>query len=301
MVPVIYHEGYRVSLSRGAVHQESKYAALMDLLAESELSRHVNFHTPNPVSLEMIKGAHDAGYVERVRTQSLRDDEIRRIGLAQSEQLFLRPSLGAGGTLLAARLALEHGIACNMAGGSHHAHAGFGSGFCVFNDVAIAAHQLLEQKLTQKILIIDLDVHQGDGTAAIFAADTRVITMSVHCEKNFPFRKSKSDLDIGLAPNTGDADYLTCLEAHIPALLEAHRPDIVFYNAGVDPHACDRLGYLALSDHGLRARERLVVDKVSAASIPLVTVMGGGYGDDRYEVARRHLVLFEEIIKYRTT
>ncbi|UTW55503.1 histone deacetylase [Kordiimonas sp. SCSIO 12610] len=298
MLPIVHHAGYRVSLSKTGSHEESKYAALMDLIVASELVGKTKVFEPEPIPVKSLKLVHDTAYVDDVINLALDPSSLRRIGLAATDQLHIRPRLGTGGTYLAAKLALDYGLACNTAGGSHHAHAGFGSGFCVFNDVAVAIAQLRLDGLIKRALIIDLDVHQGDGTASIFAREPGVYTFSVHCEKNFPFRKSSSDLDIGLMRGVGDAVYMETLRSNLSVLLDGHKPDIVFYNAGVDPHIDDKLGHLNLSDDGLCAREKYVFDQVCGRSIPLVTVMGGGYGDDRYEVARRHYILFEQAATY---
>lgn len=297
MLRIVHHNGYRVSLSRTGSSQESKYAALIDLLVQSKLKHSIDLYEPEMIAVEAINLVHDLTYVQQVLGLSLEPAALRRIGFAATEQLHIRPRLGSGGTLLTAKLALEHGIACNTAGGSHHAHAGFGSGFCVFNDVAIAAASLKHTGAIKTAMIIDLDVHQGDGTASIFANDPDVFTFSMHCEKNFPFRKSMGNLDIGLAQETTDHEYLAKLREILPDILDQHLPDIVFYNAGVDPHINDKLGHLALTDEGLRTREQIVLQSVTTRSIPIAIVMGGGYGDDRFEVACRHLMVFEEAVK----
>ncbi len=200
------------------------------------------------------------------------------------------------GTVLAARLALEHGLACNTAGGSHHAFAGAGTGFCVFNDVAVAARLLLAEGLIGRALVVDLDVHQGDGTAAMLADEPRAFTFSVHCRTNFPARKQQSDLDLALDAGVGDADYLTALDRLLPALLDRVAPDLVFYNAGVDPHVDDRLGRLSLSDGGLAERERLVLAACRSRGVPVACVVGGGYADDLDLLARRHALLHQAIL-----
>jgi acetoin utilization deacetylase AcuC-like enzyme len=204
--------------------------------------------------------------------------------------------MAAAGTVLAARLALRHGLACNTAGGSHHAFAGFGSGFCVFNDVAVAARLLLAEGSVGRVLVVDLDVHQGDGTAAIFAADPSVVTFSMHCRTNFPARKQQSDLDVALEPGIGDEEYLAALDAVLGPLLDRVRPDLVFYNAGVDPHVDDQLGRLALSDAGLAARERRVLDACLGRGLPLACVLGGGYAPTVDLVAARHAILHRVIL-----
>ncbi len=198
---------------------------------------------------------------------------------------------GDGGSLLTARLALARGLACNTAGGSHHAARDYGAGFCTFNDVAVAGRALLAEGAVARVLVVDVDVHQGDGTAFIFEDEPAVFTFSMHGEKNYPVRKARSDLDIELPDATGDDAYLSALEGVLPGLLERVRPDLVFYNAGVDPHVDDKLGRLALSDEGLAARDTYVIDTCLAAGAPLAGVIGGGYGADIDRLARRHATL----------
>ena len=210
-----------------------------------------------------------------------------------TREIALRSQAAVGGTVLAARLALEHGFACNLACGSHHAFADAGTGFCVFNDVAVASRLLIAENSVKRILIIDLDVHQGDGTAAILGGDPGVFTLSVHCRTNFPARKQRSSLDVALEPGTGDDVYLGLVGRLVPALLDRLQPDLVFYNAGVDPHERDRLGRLALTDDGLRRRETLVLEAVLKRMLPLACVVGGGYGADIEEVVARHAILHE--------
>jgi acetoin utilization deacetylase AcuC-like enzyme len=204
-----------------------------------------------------------------------------------------RARTSAGGTLLAARLALRHGLAGSAAGGSHHGQRATGAGFCVFNDVAIAAKALKREGTLRSALVIDLDVHQGDGTADCLSGEPDLFTFSVHAEKNYPVRKIPSDLDIGLADGTEDAAYLEVLAAHVPRLLDALNPDLIFYNAGVDPHRDDKLGRLALTDEGLRRRDGYVIDEARRRGIPLVAVIGGGYSSDVEALARRHAFVFE--------
>lgn len=194
--------------------------------------------------------------------------------------------------MLTARFALEEGLACNTAGGSHHARFEHGAGFCVFNDVAVAIRVLQADGAIRRAMVVDLDVHQGDGTAAIFAGQSDVFTLSVHGARNYPVRKRTSDLDVALPDGTGDTDYLEALRGVLTPRLEAFCPDLVFYNAGVDPHREDRLGRLALTDTGLAARDRLVIETVRAAGIPLAGVMGGGYSHDTDALARRHMTLY---------
>ncbi|NEO25995.1 MAG: histone deacetylase, partial [Kamptonema sp. SIO4C4] len=217
----------------------------------------------------------------------------RRIGLPWSPGLVTRTCTAVGGTILAAKLALDYGIACNTAGGTHHAFPDYGSGFCIFNDLAIASQVLLSLGRVQKILIVDLDVHQGDGTAFIFRDDPRVFTFSMHCEVNFPSRKQPSDLDIPLPQGLDDEGYLQILAPTLPDLLTEVNPDLVLYDAGVDVHGGDRLGKLALSDRGLYRRDRLVLSTCAAAEYPVACVIGGGYCQDMSALVYRHSLLHQ--------
>ena len=202
-----------------------------------------------------------------------------------------RTWLAVGGTLLTARLALRHGLANHLAGGTHHAHPDFGSGFCIFNDCAVTARVLLQRGEVDRVLIVDLDVHQGDGSAACFQADERVTTFSVHAASNFPLRKVNSDFDIPLPDGTEDDDYLAAIGDQLPNVLDALNPQLVLFNAGVDPHRDDRLGRLNLSDDGLLMRDRLVLDACLRRTIPVATVIGGGY-DSLKPLVRRHAIVF---------
>jgi acetoin utilization deacetylase AcuC-like enzyme len=273
-----------------------KFGRLFAYLGEAGLVLPEQVRRPEPAPRGWLELAHTPGYVTAVLEQRLDAEAERRLGLPVSPALALRSRCAVGGTVLAARLALEHGLACNTAGGSHHAHAAFGSGFCVFNDVAVAARTLLADGLIGKALVVDLDVHQGDGTASILEHDPRVVTLSVHCRTNFPARKQQSDLDVALDPGSGDELYLAMLEAVLPPLLERVRPDLVFYNAGVDPHESDRLGRLALTDRGLKTREAFVLRTCLDRGLPLACVVGGGYSSDIEELVRRHAVLHEVIV-----
>jgi acetoin utilization deacetylase AcuC-like enzyme len=209
-----------------------------------------------------------------------------------------RAQLATGGTILTARLALAHGIACNTAGGSHHARRMHGAGFCTFNDVAVASLVLLGEGRVRNVLVVDLDVHQGDGTAEILGDDDRVFTFSMHNAKNYPARKAISDLDIPLEDGIQDAEYLDVLGRVLPPLSSLRPWDLVFYNAGVDPHGDDRLGRLSLTDDGLRARERLVISHFRNMNVPLCGVLGGGYSQDVEALAERHAILFETAAEF---
>ena len=294
MLPVVHHPDYQAPLRPGHAFPMSKYGYLREALIRRRLLAPGRYTAPAPASAAQIALAHDPAYVERVFSGGLSAFEVRRIGLPNTPAVTRRTRLSASGTLLAAWLAMEQGIACNSAGGSHHAGPEAGSGYCVFNDVAVAVANLLALGAAAPILVVDCDVHQGDGTARIFADEPRVFTLSIHADKNFPARKARSDLDIALADRTDDADYLAALAVGLDRALAAALPRLVFYNAGVDVWSGDRLGRLGLSEEGIRARDRLVIGRVRALGLPLVGVLGGGYDPDPIRLAERHAILFEE-------
>lgn len=294
--PIVYHPDYETPLKPGHRFPMSKYGYLRRHLAARGLMPPGGFFAPVEAGAAVIGLAHEAGYVERVFHQTVRPEEARRIGLPITPAMTRRVRLSAAGTTLTARLALEHGLALNAAGGSHHAARDWGAGYCVFNDVAVAAETLLAEGVIRSALVLDLDVHQGDGTAWIFADDPRVFTVSLHGEKNFPARKAVSDLDVALPDGAGDAAYLAALEETLERL-DDQRPDIIFLNGGVDVVAEDRLGRLALSSAGLRARDARALGWAAARGAPLAAVLGGGYGPDPNAIAARHAVMFEEAAK----
>jgi acetoin utilization deacetylase AcuC-like enzyme len=244
-----------------------------------------------PVS-KWIELVHTPAYVQSYQDGSIDPKAMRRIGLPWSPQLVNRTHIALGGTTLAARLALEFGLAGNSAGGTHHAFPGYGSGFCIFNDLAMATKVLQREGLVKKVLIVDLDVHQGDGTAAIFQDDPTVFTFSMHCGINFPSTKQVSDLDVPLAEGTEDNEYLQTLAQYLPDLLASFQPDLVLYDAGVDPHIGDRLGKLALTDQGLFCRDMQVLSTCVGAGYPVAYVIGGGYAADLDSLVYRHSLVF---------
>jgi acetoin utilization deacetylase AcuC-like enzyme len=260
------------------------------LLAEQSVTPAQTQH-PEIIPRAWIERVHTPEYVAAYIEGTLDLKAQRRIGLPWSPALVTRTWTAVSGTLLTAQLALEHGLACNTAGGTHHAFPDYGSGFCIFNDLAITARAVQQLGLAQKILIVDLDVHQGDGTAVIFQGDPTVFTFSIHCQINFPFKKQQSDLDVGLEEGVGDEGYLRVLAAHLPGLLVDFRPDLVLYDAGVDPHRDDRLGKLCLTDAGLYRRDYYVLETCLAGGYPVATVVGGGYSKDINVLARRHALL----------
>lgn len=270
-----------------------KYPALMRALERRGLVDEQTLHRPAPLPANWLARAHERAYVDQVIACQVPRMIEREIGFPVSERVSLRAQLASAGTLLAARLALDHGVACNTAGGSHHARHAHGAGFCTFNDVAIAALALLAEGLVESILVVDLDVHQGDGTAEILAAEPRAYTFSMHAARNYPVRKVASSLDVALPDGLGDEAYLERLAEILPALTLGRHFDICFYNAGVDVHGEDRLGRLALTDAGLRRREQMVLSHFRARGIPLCGVLGGGYSFDIEALAERHAILFE--------
>ena len=268
-----------------------KFGLLRDLLVADGVASADQFHEPIKATREQLERVHAPAYVEAFIRGTLDAAAVRRIGLPWSEGLVNRSITAVGGTIRTAELALQHGLACNLAGGTHHAHASFGSGFCIFNDLAVTAADLLARGLVQQVLVVDLDVHQGDGTAAIFADEPRVFTFSMHCDKNFPARKVPGDRDVPLPVGLDDDGYLRAVRAELPPLLERVEPDFVLYDAGVDPHIDDKLGRLSLTDDGLAARDRFVLETCRGDGVPVACVIGGGYLDDRARLARRHSII----------
>ncbi|NIR51123.1 histone deacetylase [candidate division KSB1 bacterium] len=290
-LPIVYNPYYVTPLPAGHRFPMMKFQALYELLVREDLARSKQLHHPNIASFRLLQSVHLNEYVEAFCGGALDRQSIRRIGLPWSPGLVKRTRTAVGGTLLTAELALKHGLACNTAGGTHHAFREYGSGFCIFNDLAVAARVLIDSGRVNKILIVDLDVHQGDGTAAIFQDEPRIFTFSMHCEGNFPFTKQTSDLDISIPVGTEDDDYLRMLETYLPDLLSEIKPDLVLYDAGVDPYVDDPLGKLALTYDGLFERERTVLQACVSRGIPVACVIGGGYAHDLDELAFRHSLL----------
>ena len=268
-----------------------KFRLLKDLLLRDGVITEQQIYPPGIPPQNWLELVHTPNYVSAYQQGTLDPRAQRRIGLPWSPGLVQRTCTAVGGTILTAKLALQNGIACNTAGGTHHAFPDYGSGFCIFNDLAIAARVLKRQGLVERILVLDLDVHQGDGTAWIFQDDPSVFTFSMHCAVNFPGRKQVSDLDIPLAEGLEDDGYLRQLTAHLPDLLSQVRPDLVLYDAGADIHKDDRLGKLAISNTGLFQRDWYVFDTCLRAGYPVACVIGGGYGDDMAALIYRHSLL----------
>ena len=290
-LPLIFHDDYSPPLPPGHRFPMEKFRLLRDHLVASGLTTDQALLRPEPCPHELLALAHDRTYVERYCSGDMSREELRRLGLPWSPQLAQRTVRAVGGSLLAADMALRHGLACHLAGGTHHAHHDHASGFCIFNDLAVIALSLLESGRVGRVLIFDCDVHQGDGTARILEQVPDAVTVSLHCEKNFPARKARSDWDIGLAPGLGDADYLKVVDDTLNYLLPLYQPDLVIYDAGVDVHRDDALGLLNLSDDGLAMRDSAVIEHCLGRDIPVVGVIGGGYDKDRALLARRHAQL----------
>ncbi len=294
----VYHPSYQIALPAGHPFPMSKYSLLKEqLLAEGTLSE-CDILQPVPLDSSTLALVHTLEYLEKLSSAGLSAAEQRRLGLPWSDALWQRSLLSSAGTLLAAREALISGIAGNLAGGTHHAFADHGEGFCVLNDVAIAIRRLQAERAIRRAAVIDLDVHQGNGTAAIFEADDEVFTFSMHGERNYPLAKMRSNRDVPLQDGVGDAEYLVVLRGHLPAVLDAAKADMVFYLAGVDVAAGDRYGKLTLTEEGIRQRERAVIEAVRSRGLPLVIVLAGGYAATRGRTAELHAHVFREAEAY---
>ncbi len=254
-----------------------KYALLRERVLREGIITADQLHIPEPASITELARAHDPAYIERVLNGQLTSAELRRIGFPWSPQMVERSRRSAGATIAACRVALSEGVGVNLAGGTHHAFSDAGAGYCVFNDAAVAARAMQVEGRAQRIAIIDCDVHQGDGTAAILAGDETIFTFSIHGANNFPFRKQQSDLDIGLPDATSDTAYLDALEWGIRQVFASARPELIIYLAGADPYYDDRLGRLSLTKAGLAERDRLVFTFCQAAGVPIAIAMAGGY------------------------
>ncbi len=284
-----YSDHFVLPLPDGHRFPMAKYARLRArVLAEGLVDPRDVVEAP-AASWDELRLAHAAAYVQAVATGTLAADVQRRIGFPWSLQMVERSRRSAGATIAAARAALTDGTAANLAGGTHHAFVDRGEGYCVFNDVAVAARVLQRDRACARLAVVDCDVHQGNGTAAIFRDDPSVFTFSMHGAKNYPFRKERSDLDVELADGVEDDEYLALLARHLPGVLAGHRPELVFYLAGADPYVGDRLGRLGLTVEGLRARDEFVFAQCLAAGIPVAVVMSGGYAPDVDDIVRIHL------------
>ncbi|EAR08724.1 histone deacetylase [Reinekea blandensis] len=292
-LPLIYHPGYSPEFDANHRFPMEKFARLYDRLENIGLLRHCELFRPEPANEATIRLAHHPDYVTGYRDNQLSAKAMRRIGLPWSEGVMRRTFLAVGGSLLSTELALERGLAAHLAGGTHHAHYQEGSGFCIFNDLAICARHALTKPGIDRVLIIDTDVHQGDGTARILDNDPDILTVSFHCRQNFPARKAHSNWDFELDHQSGDQTYLNLVHRHIPYLLDITEPDLVLYDAGADVHQDDALGLLNLTDDGIYQRDVFILSECAYRNIPVSCVIGGGYMKDRKRLAEVHSIIHQ--------
>lgn len=290
-IPLVTNPVYSYEFPAKHRFAMEKFSLLLDVLKQQNIAQQNNIFRPGKARQELLELAHSKDYLHRFINNLQTSKELRRMGLPWSEPLVRRTLISPNGTLLASLLALQHGVACHLAGGTHHAHRDFASGFCILNDLAISALTLTQQQKCHRVLIFDCDVHQGDGTASILENNSAIFTCSIHCEKNFPMRKAKSDLDIGLPKGMEDEQYLCVVTETLESLLKKVKPDLVIYDAGVDIYKHDPLGLLNISLEGISKREHAVLSLCKETSTPVVTVIGGGYDDDRKALAKRHAIV----------
>jgi acetoin utilization deacetylase AcuC-like enzyme len=291
---VSYCDGYYVPLPDGHPFPMAKFPALRRQLQDEGLLRDADVVAPRQADWADLRRAHTASYLSRLARGALSDQAERRMGLPWSKRLVYRSRLAVQGTLNAAFMALTDGVAANLAGGTHHAFPDHGEGFCVLNDVAVAVRVLQTACWARRVLILDLDVHQGNANAAFFANDDSVFTFSMHGAKNYPFEKPASSLDVPLDDDTADASYLKTLRTYLPDTLAAVRPDLVFYLAGIDVAANDRFGRMALSREGLHARDRYVLEQLREHHLPVVLLLSGGYAETPAQTADLHAITHRE-------
>jgi acetoin utilization deacetylase AcuC-like enzyme len=292
MLKIAFSPIYRLVLPDGHRFPMEKYELLPEQLLYEGTITEANFFQPEKIAEEHILRTHELEYWHKLKFLTLSPKEIKAIGFPITEHFVTRTVTIANGTLTAALFALQNGVAMNAAGGTHHSFTYKGEGFCLLNDQAIASNYLLDNNLAKKILIVDLDVHQGDGTAQIFQNEPRVFTFSMHGEKNYPNRKEKSDLDIGLPDGCDDALYLSTLKNTLPRLLDEVQPDFIFFQAGVDILETDKLGRLSVSTEGCKERDRYVLQTCKANKLPVVCSMGGGYSPKISDIVNAHANTF---------
>ena len=294
---VVYNHNYDIPLPDGHRFVGTKFSDLYNHIKDSDIYKNLIIHKSIEAPISDVQCVHNSEYVLNVKQGSLSRADERKINLPWSKRLARRSFLAIQGTLQTSQLALGNGVACHLAGGTHHAFKDCGSGFCVFNDLAYASIALLNQKKVKKILILDLDVHQGDGTASICENIDNIFTCSIHCKNNFPFDKKNSNLDVPIDDEVNDVEYINILTKTLDQIESNFTPDIVFYDAGVDVHSNDDLGNLNLTDDGIKKRDEIVCEYFKEKKIPLCTVIGGGYSKNRQELASRHFSIFETVSK----
>ena len=293
-LPVVNHKDYFAKIGDDHKFPINKFGELANYLIEKKIVK--KFHNPYPCSDETLKRAHSEKYIKNIKDKTLDQNTIKKIGFPLVDSVVQRSLVATGGTVLASKLAINFGLACNTAGGSHHANFDGGAGYCVFNDVAVAAHYLLDRGLAGRILIVDLDVHQGNGSADIFKDNRNVFTFSMHSKSNYPAKKSTSNLDVELEDNLEDTQYIEILKFNLNQLNEENF-DYVFYIAGVDIHFNDRLGKLKISDEGIRKRDEIVTENFFSKGIPICGVLGGGYNKDFKKLVELHSFLHQSCAK----
>ena len=298
---LFYSDHFVLPLPSGHRFPIAKYGLLRQKVVDSGLIMPEGMIVPAPAGDLELGLVHHQDYLEKVSSGDLSEREIRRIGFPWSPQMVERSRRSVGATIAACRSALTCGVSANLAGGTHHAYPDHGEGFCVFNDVAVATRVMQAEKRVRKVLILDCDVHQGNGTAAIFNNDSTVFTFDIHGQKNFPFRKETNNLDIALPDGTGDEEYLAALERGLPEAFESAQADMVIYLSGADPFAGDRLGRLALSKAGLARRDQLVFDFCRSAHLPVAVTMAGGYAKDIEDTVDIHFKTLEIALQYCTS
>ena len=294
-LPIVNHKDYVAKIDDDHKFPIKKFGELAKYLIEEKIV--TKFYEPAPCSIETLKEAHSEKYILDIKNKTLSEKDIKKIGFPFNDSVVRRSFVATGGTVLASKLAINFGLACNTAGGSHHANFDGGAGYCVFNDVAVAAKYLLNRGLANRILIVDLDVHQGNGNSDIFKDNSNVFTFSMHSKSNYPAKKSESDLDVELKDNTEDKEYLDILKFNL-ANLNDENFDFIFYIAGVDIHYNDRLGKLKITDQGINLRDNIVIDNFFSKRIPICGVLGGGYNKDFNKLIELHSSLHKTCAKY---
>ena len=292
---VVNHADYFAKIGDDHKFPINKFGELAKYLIDKKIVK--KFHQPYACSEETLKRAHSEKYIKDVKNKTLDQKIIKKIGFPLVDSVIQRSLVATGGTVLATKLAIKNGVACNTAGGSHHANYDGGAGYCVFNDVAVAAQYLLDRGLAGRILIVDLDVHQGNGNADIFVDNKNVFTFSMHSKSNYPTKKSESDLDVELKDNMEDKEYLDILKFNLNNLNEENF-DFIFYIAGVDVHHEDRLGKLKITDEGIKLRDQIVIDNFFSKRIPICGVLGGGYNKNFDKLVELHSSLHKTCAKY---
>ena len=297
-LPVVNHEDYFAKIGDDHKFPINKFGELANYLIKNKIVK--KFHKPYPCSDETLKRAHSEKYIKDIKNKTLDESGVKKIGFPLVDSVVQRSLVATGGTVLAAKLAISNRLACNTAGGSHHATFDSGAGYCVFNDVAVAAQYLLDRGLAKKILIVDLDVHQGNGNSDIFINNKSVFTFSMHSKSNYPAKKSISDLDVELVDNIEDLEYINSLKSCL-GQLNKEKFDFVFYIAGVDVHFNDRLGKLKISDEGIKSRDEIVIENFFSKNIPLCGVLGGGYNKDFNKLVELHSYLHQSCAELIST